>query len=651
MADFGIRFFLCNLIICMITAALLAAKRICRHILTSRMQFHLWYLLLALLTVPFLPVRPAGLLQILSWFAAVRHSGEAGTDPVQGTAAGIHLPGTLRQMDDLTLSVSGAAPSIAGFILCSIWLTGVIAMLFIVIRSSVRLTALRRSALPLQSRTVRALYDDCLRELHIKRPVPVYSAAYLKSPLIMGICRPRIYLPLHLISDFDAKEMRYILLHELQHYRHKDTLAGLFMTLTGILYWCNPLVRYALKEMRSDREIACDAAVLKRLPESDYEAYGTALINFAEKVSHMPFPFAAGMSGSMKQMRQRIAAISTYEKPDAFRKAKGCTAFALIGALLLTPAPLLSTRAAGQEQYRWNPSPDRISRLDLSSYFDGYEGSFVLYDLKNDHWHIYDMEHALLRTSPDSTYKIYDALFALEEGVITPADSSMAWDGTAYPFAAWNKDQNLDTAMRASVNWYFEKLDRQLGSPVIWDYLHRIGYGNETIPADITAGSSPYWLQSSLKISPVEQVQLLAALYDNRPGFAPEHVTAVKDSIRLYSTADTSPENTSAGNASAAGTSPENASAGNTSAGNTAFYGKTGTGRVDGQDRNGWFIGFFEVPGNTCFFAVNIQGSSGAAGSRAAGIAKAVLSALAGSDSSFSSTELDRYLNVPSANG
>lgn len=637
MADFGIRFFLCNFIICMITAALLAAKRICRHILTSRMQFHLWYLLLALLTVPFLPVRPAGILQILSWFAAVRHSGETGTDPVQGTAAGIHLPGTLRQMDDFTLSVSNAAPSIAGFILCSIWLTGVIAMLLIVMRSSVRLTALRRSALPLQSRTVRTLYDDCLRELRIKRPVPVYSAAYLKSPLIMGICRPCIYLPIHLISDFDAKEMRYILLHELQHYRHKDTLAGLFMTLTGILYWCNPLVRYALKEMRSDREIACDAAVLKRLPESDYEAYGAALINFAEKVSHMPFLFAAGMSGSMKQMRQRIAAISTYEKPDAFRKAKGCTAFALIGALLLTPAPLLSTQAAGQEQYRWNPSLDRISTLDLSSYFDGYEGSFVLYDLKNDHWHIYDMEHALLRTSPDSTYKIYDALFALEEGVITPADSSMAWDGTAYPFAAWNKDQNLDTAMRASVNWYFEKIDRQLGSPVIRDYLHRIGYGNETIPAYITTGSSPYWLQSSLKISPVEQVQLLAALYDNRPGFAPEHVNAVKDSIRLYSTA---------GNASAADTSPENASAGN-----TAFYGKTGTGRVDGQDRNGWFIGFFEVPDNTCFFAVNIQGSSGAAGSKAAGIAKAVLSALAGSDSSFSSTKLDRYLNVPSANG
>ena len=646
MADFGIRFFLCNLIICMITAALLAAKRICRHILTSRMQFHLWYLLLALLTVPFLPVRPAGILQILSWFAAIRHSGEAGTDPVQGTATGLHLPGTLRQMDDLTLSVSGAAPSIAGFILCSIWLTGVIAMLLIVMRSSVRLTALRRSALPLQSRTVRALYDDCLRELHIKRPVPVYSAAYLKSPLIMGICRPRIYLPIHLISDFDAKEMRYILLHELQHYRHKDTLAGLFMTLTGILYWCNPLVRYALKEMRNDREIACDAAVLKRLPESDYEEYGAALINFAEKVSHMPFPFAAGMSGSMKQMRQRIAAISTYEKPDAFRKAKGCTAFALIGALLLTPAPLLSTQAAGQEQYRWNLSPDRISTLDLSSYFDGYEGSFVLYDLKNDHWHIYDMEHALSRTSPDSTYKIYDALFALEEGVITPADSSMAWDGTAYPFAAWNKDQDLDTAMRASVNWYFEKIDRQLGSSVIRDYLQRIGYGNETILADITAGSSPYWLQSSLKISPVEQVQLLAALYDNLPGFAPEHINAVKDSIRLYSTADTSLENASAGNASAAGTSPENASAGN-----TAFYGKTGTGRVDGQDRNGWFIGFFEVPDNTCFFAVNIQGSSGAAGSRAAGIAKAVLSALAGSDSSFSSTELDRYLNVPSANG
>ena len=67
---------------------------------------------------------------------------------------------------------------------------------------------------------------------------------------------------------------------------------------------------------------------------------------------------------------------------------------------------------------------------------------------------------------------------------------------------------------------------------------------------------STYWMESSLKISPIEQVELLTQLQNNNFGFAPENINAVKDSICLSS--------------SDAGT----------------FYGKTGTGRVDGQDVN-----------------------------------------------------------------
>ena len=61
--------------------------------------------------------------------------------------------------------------------------------------------------------------------------------------------------------------------------------------------------------------------------------------------------------------------------------------------------------------------------MDLSSYFENYEGSFVLYDLKSDAWSIYNADRAALRIPPDSTYKIYDGLFGLEHGVITPCSS------------------------------------------------------------------------------------------------------------------------------------------------------------------------------------------------------------------------------------
>lgn len=597
MANFGIRFFLCNIFICIIIGFLIIAKRAFRNYLTSRMQFHLWYLLLGILVVPFVPFRPASFTQALTLLGAWKNAAPSNRGTIMEGVLNPNPSGVARQMNDFALSVSRKTPSMIGLILCSIWLTGILAMILFVIKSVSRLNAIKKSALPLQNKTVRILYHNCLRELKIKRKIPIYSTAFLKSPVIVGLFNPRIYLPIHLISDFNAADMRYMLLHELQHYRHKDALAGLLMNFFGVLYWCNPCVWFALKEMRNDREIACDTSVLNLLDESDYEDYGNTLINFAEKVSLTPFPFAAGISGSMKQMQQRIANISSYKKPSVCTKLKGFTAFATISVILLGLAPILSTYAAEQNRYQWNISPDKVSTIDLSAWFNGYEGSFVLYDLNNDTWNVYDMEQATLRTSPNSTYKIYDALFGLEEGVISPDDSFMAWDGTNHPFEAWNGDQDLLSAMQSSVNWYFEEIDKQIGETAIQDYIRKIGYGNEMVNATL----SPYWMQGALKISPVEQVELLTALHNNQFDFAPENIDAVKNSMCLFSS--------------------ENFS----SKGNN-FYGKTGTGRVDGQDVNGWFVGLLETADNTYFFAANIQAAENATGSKASEISLSILS-------------------------
>ena len=604
MANFGIRFFLCNIFICIIIGFLIIVKRAFKNYLTSRMQFNLWFLLLGILAVPFVPFRPASFTQILALLGIWKNTVSSNTGTITEGVLNLSTSGAVNQLNDFALSVSRETPSMIGLILCGIWLVGVLAMILFVIKSASRLNAMKKSALPLQNKTVRILYHNCLREMKIKRSIPIYSTAFLKSPVIVGLFNPRIYLPIHLISDFNAVDMRYILLHELQHYRHKDTLANYLMNFFGVLYWCNPCVWYALKEMRNDREVACDTSVLQLLDESDYEDYGNTLINFAEKVSLTPFPFAfvfesnaAGISGSMKQMQQRIANISSYKKPSLFRKLKGFTAFVTIGAILFGLAPMLSTYAAEQSRYQWNIPSGKVSTIDLSAWFRGYEGSFVLYDLNGDTWKVYDMEQATLRTAPNSTYKIYDALFGLEEGVIAPDDSLMAWDGTTHPFEAWNGNQDLLSAMQSSVNWYFEEIDHQIGLAAIQNYIRKIGYGNEIVNADLSA----YWMQGALKISPVEQVELLTALHNNRFDFAPENINAVKDSICLFSSENFSSEGKN-------------------------FYGKTGTGRVDGQDVNGWFVGLLETAGNTYFFATNIQAAENATGSKASEISLSILS-------------------------
>ena len=495
-------------------------------------------------------------------------------------------------MNDFTLSINSKTPYIVGYILLGIWIVGIFAMILLVIKSFLRLRDLEKSALPLQNQEVRRLYRHCLEEMEIRREIPVYSTAFLTSPIIVGLLKPCIYLPIHLISDYHESDMRYMLLHELQHYKHLDAIASYLMNLTGVVYWFNPLVWYALKEMRNDREVACDTSVLNMLEEDNYEDYGNTLINFAEKVSLTPFPFTAGLGGNMKQMKRRIINIASYEKPTFMKRLKGMTAFLLTAVLLLGLAPFISTYASDESYYHWDSSSENISYVDLSAYFEEYEGSFVLYDLKNDAWSIHDKEHATLRVAPDSTYKIYDALFGLEEGVITPEDSFIAWDGENYPFEAWNADQTLQSAMSSSANWYFQSIDEQLTSADIYSYIQQIRYGNENLSGDL----STYWMESSLKISPVEQVELLIKLHNNSLGFSSENINAVKDSIRLSS--------------SDAGT----------------FYGKTGTGRVNGQDVNGWFIGYIETADNTYFFAANIEADSNATGGNATEITTSILS-------------------------
>ena len=594
MADFMIRFLICNILLCGIIGIFLLMKHILKNSLSSRMQYNLWFLLLGLLAVPFLPFRFFKLSEMFVWFKSLNLVSTAKTETTAGQTFHTNIADTQNWMEDFTLSVNRETQSIIGYLLLALWISGIIAMLILVIRSVLRLHILKKSALPLQNQKVQQLFQRCLNDTGITKNIPIYSTAYLKSPVIVGFLKPCIYLPIHLIADDNETDIRYMLLHELQHYKHKDGIANYLMNLAGIIYWFNPLVWYALKEMRSDREIACDTSVLKLLESEDYITYGNTLINFAEKISLTPFPFASGISGNMKQMKRRILNIASYERPNFQKKLKSIAAFLLISILLLGLSPFVSTYAADENHYHWNTSSKNCSEINFRNYFGEYEGSFVLYDLKKETWKIHDMKRATLRVAPNSTYKIYNALFGLEKGIITPENSFIKWNGTTYPFEAWNKDQILSSAMSASVNWYFGYIDEKLGETSVQEYLHKIGYGNE----DLSGNFSSYWMESSLKISPIEQVELLARLQNQNLGFTPENVNTVKDSIYISSS--------SFGD----------------------LYGKTGTGRVNGQDINGWFIGFMENEDNTYFFATNIQSEQHATGSKASDITLSILSDL-----------------------
>ena len=381
MADFMIHFLFCNVLICLIIGILLGVKRLSRPLLTSRMQYTIWFLLFGCLAAPFLPARSARFLPHFSWFENVSDVSSDSLAYASRNIAGAQAV-SANWMNDLSVSVMEHSSPAIGSVLSAVWIAGVLFMLFFTVRSRICLHALQKNAQPLDGvcKTIHGIYLDCLAEMNLKKPVPIYAVDRLASPIMTGLFRPRIYVPLHLVSGFSSSEIRYILLHELQHYRCKDALVNDLMAAAGIVYWFNPLLWYAWKLIRTDREIACDSSVLKMLEEDAYIEYGNTLIHFAEKISFTPFLFSSGIGGNAVQIKKRILNIAGYRPAAVGRRLTGFLACVLTAALLAGFLPALTSKAADSESYTYEDGGRNVSALDLSETFGSYNGSFVLYD-------------------------------------------------------------------------------------------------------------------------------------------------------------------------------------------------------------------------------------------------------------------------------
>ncbi|HAR4803729.1 TPA: beta-lactam sensor/signal transducer BlaR1, partial [Staphylococcus aureus] len=210
--------------------------------------------------------------------------------------------------------------------------------------------------------------------------------------------------------------------------------------------------------------------------------------------------------------------------------------------------------------------------LDESKNFGSNSGSFVMYSMKKDKYYIYNEKESRKRYSPDSTYKIYLALFGLDRHIISDKNSRMSWNHNHYPFDSWNKDQDLNTAIQNSVNWYFERISNQLSKNYTSDQLKQLNYGNKNL-----GSYKAYWLEDSLKISNLEQVIVLKNMMEQNNHFSKNEKKQLSSSLLIRKNE------------------------------NYELYGKTGTGIVNGKYNNGWFVGYVITNHDKYYFSTHLS--------------------------------------------
>lgn len=135
----------------------------------------------------------------------------------------------------------------------------------------------------------------------------IYEIQKVKSPFVLGIFHPRIYLP----ADLSAKERSYILLHEQVHIKRHDHIVKFVAYFAICLHWFNPLAWVAFLLMGADMEMSCDERVLKEMGSEIKKDYSRSLISLATgRILVNSSPLAFGEGG----IKERIKNILNFKK-------------------------------------------------------------------------------------------------------------------------------------------------------------------------------------------------------------------------------------------------------------------------------------------------------------------------------------------------
>ncbi len=113
------------------------------------------------------------------------------------------------------------------------------------------------------------------------RNIKVYAKASLRSPLLVGIVKPKLYLPSHW-SSWSPEELRGVVAHELAHRDNRDIWVLIFQAIAMALFCINPLVWLLNRRLTFLRELRCDEAVLRETNLTPAE-YGRLLFGFVDR--------------------------------------------------------------------------------------------------------------------------------------------------------------------------------------------------------------------------------------------------------------------------------------------------------------------------------------------------------------------------------
>ena len=156
------------------------------------------------------------------------------------------------------------------------------------------------------------LLSDCEEKLNIKTRVELSCNPLIASPMLIGFFRPRIILP---VGEWEDKELSYIFVHELIHYRQRDMFYKWLIQIVVCAHWFNPFVYLLEKEVNKSCELSCDEKVISVLDDTARREYGDTLISFLKSNNLYKSSLASvTLTEGAEQLKERLGAIMKFRE-------------------------------------------------------------------------------------------------------------------------------------------------------------------------------------------------------------------------------------------------------------------------------------------------------------------------------------------------
>lgn len=230
---------------------------------------------------------------------------------------------------ELTLSATEA------LVLIVLWAIGAMAF------AAWQMYCYRRFLMKLeQTRTIAPESSEAAKQLAfikealgVKSSVRLAYSSIVRSPVLVGLWRPTIYLPLENTVNLDM-----VIRHELVHLKRKDLWVKAFTLGASALHWFNPLVHILRKDIHLWSELSCDEEVVKEMSHAERKRYGETILSVMAGSRNLPVQFCASLSGDGKQLKRRLMMMLNVKKPKKKTVYLTLTALFLVGVISTSAA-------------------------------------------------------------------------------------------------------------------------------------------------------------------------------------------------------------------------------------------------------------------------------------------------------------------------